>query len=111
MSSADKISDERLAEIAAEYGSMADGLPPQLEDAPGAASAFYMSCSLGEVAAMARELATRRAQSAVVGDGDKKAMQAAICTALLDAYPMADKIADNYAAVAVRAINATREGK
>ena len=49
--------EARLADIAAEYGSMADGLPPQLEDGPGAASAFYMSCSLGEIAAMARELA------------------------------------------------------
>src|SRR5690606_35297792 len=61
-----RVGDERLKEISAEYGSMADGLSPQLEDGPGAASAFYMSCSLGEIAAMARELATRRAQSAVV---------------------------------------------
>lgn len=52
--------EARLADIAAEYGAMADGLPPQLEDGPGAASAFYMSCSLGEVASMARELLSRR---------------------------------------------------
>lgn len=44
---------------------------------------------------------------------DEKALQAAVCDALLNAFPMADKIADNYAAVAARAalssINGGRE--
>jgi hypothetical protein len=39
---------------------------------------------------------------------DSKRQQAAICTALLNAYPMADKIADNYAAVAVAALAAAK---
>lgn len=33
-------------------------------------------------------------------------MQATICEALLDAFPMADKVADNYAAVAAKAVAA-----
>lgn len=54
------VSTERLEEIAAEYGDMAGKLDGSLKDGPGAASAFYMSCSLGEIKAMATELLASR---------------------------------------------------
>jgi hypothetical protein len=56
------ISNERLAEIAAEYRNMLETVQaaPHLEDAPGAASAFYMSCSLAEIMSMATELHSLR---------------------------------------------------
>lgn len=59
-----KITDERLAEIAAEYGEMAGNLTGALKDGPGASSTFYMSCSLGEIAGMAREIQTLRSAQA-----------------------------------------------
>jgi len=76
-----ELSTERLAEIAVEYGDMAERLSGSLEDGPGAASAFYMSCSLGEVSAMATELKALR--SAVVDDA---AVERADEQSLIDAY-------------------------
>ena len=42
---------------------------------------------------------------------DEKVLQSAVCDALLNAFPMADKIADNYAAVSVRALLIALNGK
>jgi hypothetical protein len=55
-----KISEDRLRELAEEYGDMAGKLTGELQDGPGAASAFYMSASLGEVASIAIELLSLR---------------------------------------------------
>jgi hypothetical protein len=55
-----KISDDRLRDLAEEYGDMAGKLTGELQDGPGAASAFYMSASLGEVASIASELLSLR---------------------------------------------------
>jgi hypothetical protein len=55
-----KISEDRLRELAEEYGDMAGKLTGELQDGPGAASAFYMSASLGEVASIALELLSLR---------------------------------------------------
>jgi hypothetical protein len=68
----DKLSEERLTDLATEYGEMAASLTGELQDGPGTASTFYMSASLGEVASMARELlALRHAVQAYVDAADE----------------------------------------
>lgn len=60
--------DERVAEIFAEFTEVLEGLPSSLPDGPGAASAFYMSLSLGDVVSLTREILNRRLAEA---DGTK----------------------------------------
>lgn len=60
MSAPSILPDERIAEIFSEFSEMLDGLPINLPDGPGAASAFYMSLSLGDVVSMSREICNRR---------------------------------------------------
>lgn len=78
------ISDERLAEM------VGAGVP-------------CVPAQPGEIAAVVQELRALRSKPVAGGAAE---MQNAVCQALLDAFPMDDKIADNYAAVAVKALSA-----
>jgi hypothetical protein len=66
------ISEDRLRELAEEYGDMAGKLTGELQDGPGAASAFYMSASLGEVASIALELLSLRTSPPPSGEAGER---------------------------------------
>lgn len=64
----------------------------------------FVTVNRAKLLAIAKRCLERLSHNAgEIEAGGEAKLRAAICEALLNAYPMADKIADNYAAVAARA--------